>query len=603
MTIELLDDKARRAKHSAIARNQQLLKAATFIPSLLPVVPPVILAPLALVCGSVSGYLSIKKARLNDTKETDSRYRTPGLEDCTIAGSTPLGLGMEIGAFKAGMAKMEAEHGRLGADQRREYLAQVFDQMIPVSSPDSLLTRHNAFIGQTGVGKTETMLAMLQSVINRGGGGLIFEAKGDSMVPRRIAQMMKAAGREMDFRCLNLADPRFSHDYNPCLSGTTRSTISTAMMLQGTDGEQFFRDVNRHALTAAIVCLKAQRGNPAFSLRDLLVLFTDINEFALLYEKMPQQTEDQIQARIFVHKFLKSYATYDKDGNEVFASTRYAERLQGLVSSIASFCFGEYGKLANSYNPDIELTRSIVENQVVVVTIPSLSDSEGAQLFGKLFIADFMRAIGDVQAMGIKPAVPYFAFFDEYPSFKAEFHEKLWQLARSANVSLNMSAQGYSFLANESEYFAKNILANCWNHFFYDVRDPETRELAAKLAGTVIRLFETTSEGTSSSRSASSEKSGLISQESQGTTYSTGSKATREDLLQPEDFFLEEGDAILIGKSESYRLRLPIVDFQDPAPDWKDIVLPKYATGSRQGINLWRKSYDRNPSFRHMINA
>lgn len=236
-----------------------------------------------------------------------------------------------------------------------------------------------------------------------------------------------------------------------------------------------------------------------------------------------------------------------------------------------------------------------------MLTIPSLSDSEGAQLFGKLFIADFMRAIGDVQAMDIKPAVPYFAFFDEYPSFKAEFHEKLWQLARSANVSLNMSAQGYSFLANESEYFAKNILANCWNHFFYDVRDPETREIAAKLAGTVIRLFEQTSEGSSSSRSASSEKSGIISQESQGTSFSKGHKATREDLLQPEDFFLEEGDAILIGKSESYRLRLPIVDFKDPAPAWSDIHLPKYIKGSRSGINLWRKSYDRNPSFRHMI--
>lgn len=600
MAIESSSIHRQKKAIEGIRHQRRLLKAIPIAAGLLPFVPAFIPVAGGILAGLSDAYFRRQEARTIRQGINDSRYQTRQLEDCQIARSTFLGMAQPLDVYKDGLQQYENLYGRLSGDLRRSYLADALPSFSPLMLPDDLFTRHLAMIGQTGVGKTETMLSMLWNITSRGGGALIFEAKGGKDVPVAAYRMLEAQGRPQDFRFLNFEDIYKSHSYNPVFSGSPRSMINTGMMVLPNDGDEFFRDVNRYGLTAAIVCLKHQPGNPTFNIKDLCVVLSDLKEFIRLYEKMPETSKEFIQARQFIAQFLSFWKTTNRDGEEYMNTDLYQTRLMGLVAKLSAFTHSEFGELINSYSPDIDLRKAIEEGQVVVISFSSLGDAESTALFGKLAMADFARAVGDVHAAGTKPAVPFMAFLDEYPSFKAEFHEKLWQLARSSNVAMVLSAQGYNFLANESEHFAKNILANCWNHLFYDVKDPDTRDYAKKLSQTVINLFEQNTESENIGHSQGSESSGVVTQMSSGRGVSKGYKATREELLQPDDMILEEGDAILLGKSATYRVRLPLIEWEKESYEWDEIELDHWDRKGN-GLGLWEKAYERNRSFRQFL--
>lgn len=589
-----------REKIRGIQQKRKFYTSIPVLAALAPFIPTGVPVVGGFLAGIANAYLS------RDAKEAvvdgvnDARYEQKVLDDCSITDSTFIGLAKPMEDFKDSQHVYTERFGRMTPDLRRAHLADELPGFHPYLMPDSFLTRHLAMLGQTGVGKTETMLAMLYGITSRGGGALIFEAKGGKDVPLRVYEMLKKQGREQDFRFLNFEDTTKSHTYNPFQAGSVRSMISTGMMVLPQDGDEFFADVNRYALTATIVCLKNQPGNPKFCIKDMVVLFSDIYKLVELYQKMPETSDDYRRAKQFVYQYLTFWRSRDKEGNEYLTADLYQNRLMGLVAKLSSFTHSEFGYLVNSYDPEINLQAAIEEGHVVVISFSSLADPDGTELFGKLAMADFARAVGDVNAAGTKPMVPFLAFLDEYPSFKSEFHEKLWQLARSANVSMCLSAQGYNFLANESETFAKNILANCWHHIYYDVRDKDTRDLAQGLSQTVINMFEQDSQSESIGHSQSSETSGLIGQMSTGTGRSKGFKATREELLQPDDWILEEGDAIMVGKTATLRMRLPMIDWKTPMLNWEDMELEHWDE-SASGLNLWDKSFDRDHNFAHFL--
>jgi type IV secretory pathway TraG/TraD family ATPase VirD4 len=187
------------------------------------------------------------------------------------------------------------------------------------------------------------------------------------------------------------------------------------------------------------------------------------------------------------------------------------------------------------------------------------------------------------------------AFFDEYPSFMDEQQVQLFQLARSANVPIIIAFQGVGFLENISPAFVEMVLGNCWTHVYCDIRDTKTREFAVGLAGTVVRRFMQETTGLSTGQSYASEDSGIMTQDSEGLSVSSGYKATREELIQPEDFStLDQGDAIVVAKSGTYRVRLPMVRNNFDAPHFKDMVLVRRHRKGRTGVKAWEAFTKKN---------
>ena len=427
---------------------------------------------------------------------------------------------------------------------------------------------------------------MYKRQIRKGAGLILVEAKSDSDFAGCIYAMMEEAGRLDQFKCINFEFPEQSHSYNPVFSGGVRSTLSTLMKIQANSTEEFWTDIARYTLTAATLVLKLQPGGPAFNIKDMIALLMDFDLLRYYTERIrPEDSKYHKEGMDWLYSYLRNWWKNDEDG---WNYQSYKTLTQGLVSKLSAFAHSEYSSIVNTYAPDVDLKQAILNNEVVVLSMSSLADKDGVELFGKLFISDLARAVGEIQLEKSKPLTMCPAIFDEYPSFMDESQVQLFQLARSANVPIIIAFQGVGFLENISPAFVEMVLGNCWHHLYCDIRDTKTREFAVKLAGSVITKMESTAEGLSIGESHASDESGLVANQSGGESASVSTKSQREEMIQPEDFAtLDQGDGIIVGKSGTYRVRMPLVRNTFPNVQFKDMKLVRRRPRGRPGIYAW----------------
>lgn len=593
MAIRSARLKARESAQADLQRRRNIALSLPLVGAAIPFLP----LPLTLAIAAGCAYWSLlldREEQENDTPLVwDRTYTQSTLPDCDFQRSTFLGKAMPWAQWRERVNEVSNVKGIVTADDTRQSLIDAYPGMIPFMLSDDIMTRHVALLAATGTGKTELILAIIQQQIKKGAGLILVEAKSDSDFAGAIYGMMKAANRLDQFKLINFEFPEVSHTYNPVYSGGVRATLSTAMKMQANSKEEFWKDVNRYSLSAAILCMKLQPGEPVFHLKDLIAL---LSSFDLLKSFVNRIRETDSKAHADGKEFLYAYMRYWWDEEKQEWNTRqFKTLLQGAISKLSAFAHSEYSQIVNTYNPDVDLKESILNGEVVVLSMSSLADKDGVELFGKLFISDLARAVGEIQLEKLKPLMICPAIFDEYPSFMDEGQVSLFQLARSANVPIIIAFQGVGFLQNISPAFVEMVLGNCWTHVYCDIRDAATREFACKLAGTVITNYEQESEGVSIGSSHSTEQSGVIANESAGTSKSTGTKATREDLLQPDDFqTLDQGDGIIIAKSGTYRVRMPMVRNTFLNVHFSKMELTRRHTRGRAGVNAWAQFSEEN---------
>lgn len=559
---------------------------------------PFIYLPWLVLAGAPIGYTVARAQRLRQTQTKPppigSMYRFQTPDEPSLISHLYIGHAMDFVAYRGGLDQIQAEKGEITPDDRTRYNRDILHKMRPFYLIDDILSRHIFIGGSTGVGKSELYKAMSFSQIKRGGGLINFDAKGDEGYFTSIYAMARDCGREHDVMYLNLDRPDLSHSYNPLIHGSVRQLVSTAMKLEGgaqTGDSEFWSRLNRNTLIAAIICMRCQPGEPRFCFMDMATLVNQPRMFIEYYANMPEHMQDE---REFVFQYLIGWIQPDKYGVPTLDYKRFRELLTGLRSLLMDFCHSEYRTLINDYNPDIELKSCILENKIVMISLPALSDKQGVEVFGRLFLADLSRAVGQLYEDRARPLLPYLVFLDEYGSFADQSHEELFQAARGANISMICSVQGRGFLDKIGKEFTANILTNAWNHIYLDVRDPDTRDAAIKLAGTVINQFRQTSSGMSFGSNYKNWESGLLRTEAHGMSSSDGYRETREDLLNPEDFAMDAGDAILVGKQGTYRMRLPLVRFEGDIPSLNEISLPRYERANHPGLNISAQVMERD---------
>lgn len=593
MSISSARRETQERLNANLMRKHNIAMSLSVIGAAIPFMP----APLTILIAATTAYLCLTYERNiaenNKPVVWDSGYTETEIPNAELRRTTFFGRVMPWNEWKDNVDAMINAHGTATADDIRGALAEAYPTMIPFMLSDDIMTRHVALLAATGTGKTELILAIIQQQIRKGAGLILVEAKSDSDLSGAIYGMMQAAGRLDEFRLINFEFPEVSHTYNPFNSGGVRATISTAMKIQANSTEEFWTDVARYSLTAAILTLKLQSGEPAFHIKDIIALLSDF-DILLGFIETIRDTDSNF------HKdgkeWLYSYLRFWRDDEKgVWNTKSFKQLLQGLIAKLSAFAHSEYARIVNTYTPDVDIKEAILNNQVVVLSMSSLADKDGVELFGKLFISDLARAVGEIQLEKSKPLMMCPAIFDEYPSFMDASQVQLFQLARSANVPIIIAFQGVGFLENISPAFVEMVLGNCWTHIYCDIRDTKTREFAVKLAGTVVRRFVSETSGISLGQSHSSEQSGLISNESEGLSMSSGYKATREEILQPEDFStLDQGDGIIVAKSGTYRVRMPLVRNTFPNVHFSQMSLTRRHHKPRSGVNAWDKYYKRN---------
>jgi len=586
MTIRNARKDVQEKLREKLTRQRKLTISSALFGSAIPFMP----APLIIAMGVAAAYhcLGIDKALSESDKPMiwDSNLEESELSDCDLRRNTYFGQVMPYSEWKANINEVSNAKGAVTQNDVRKTLNDVYSQMMPFMLTDDLMTRHVALLAATGTGKTELLLAIIQQQIRKGAGLILVEAKSDSDFAGCIYAMMEEAGRLDQFKCINFEFPEQSHSYNPVFSGGVRSTLSTLMKIQANSTEEFWTDIARYTLTAATLVLKLQPGGPAFNIKDMIALLMDFDLLRYYTERIrPEDSKYHKEGMDWLYSYLRNWWKNDEDG---WNYQSYKTLTQGLVSKLSAFAHSEYSSIVNTYAPDVDLKQAILNNEVVVLSMSSLADKDGVELFGKLFISDLARAVGEIQLEKSKPLTMCPAIFDEYPSFMDESQVQLFQLARSANVPIIIAFQGVGFLENISPAFVEMVLGNCWHHLYCDIRDTKTREFAVKLAGSVITKMESTAEGLSIGESHASDESGLVANQSGGESASVSTKSQREEMIQPEDFAtLDQGDGIIVGKSGTYRVRMPLVRNTFPNVQFKDMKLVRRRPRGRPGIYAW----------------
>ncbi|TJY57354.1 hypothetical protein E4T66_18280 [Sinimarinibacterium sp. CAU 1509] len=558
---------------------------------------PFLPAPLYGALGAGAGLFAARRlAEIHQLEQPPPVHESYAFAPRVVTGPSNgmyFGQSLDFLSYKAGLESLRAEHGRVTPEQLRGYNNATISAMKPMFIADAELAAHVAIMGSPGQGKTELLLALCEQQVKRGGGMIIFDPKSDEEVFARVAEIMRVCYREHDLRYFNPDRPQLSHTYNPLLYGGTRHIVSTGMKLAKTPsgGDDFFYRMTRLGMLAAIVCLKSQPSRTPISFADLAPLFSDLPTFIRLWQQIPEENRE---AREFVYQFLSMWLTEDSKGNLKINRTRYLEILAGLKQMVMDFCHSEYRALLNSYNPDINLKDVIENGQVLYVGFSALTDKQGSNVFGRLMLADLARAIGEIFTERTRPAIPPLVFMDEYGSSADEADLELFQMGRSARVPIIVAVQGRGFLDSVNQQFMPKLLDATANHIFMRVSSEETRSTAAKLAGSTITRFAQTSDSRNFGRSYSNYETGLLHDESHGRSVSTGTKETREDLIQPEDFMMERGDAIIINSAGSHKLRLPLIQISGVPHSSSDVWLPRFARHKVKGLDLMSYTMERD---------
>ncbi len=583
-----------RARLTSAKRRLNGAMLAPAMSVLAPLAPAALYASAGIAAGVFAGRRYDEIRQLSRPPELHKGQAFAAVTGTAVANRMYLGQSIEFLTYKNGLEELRAKHGRLSSDVRRQYDNGIIGQMAASYLEDRIFSAHGLIIGSPGQGKSELMLSMALQQIKRGGALIIYDPKNDDKVFARLAEMMRQCGREHDLRYFNPDRPHLSHSYNPLLHGSTRHIVSTGMKLMktpsGGDGEFFYR-MSRVGLLAAIVCLKSQPVPTPIAFKDLAPLFSDPALFARLWRNIP---ESDGPAREFVYQFLNMWIAEDRDGGRAFNRNRYTEIMGGLKSMLLDYCHTEYYDLLNSYSPDIDI-RDVIENgRVLYIGFSALTDKQGSNVFGRLMLADLARAIGEIYTERRRPAAPTLVFMDEYGSNADEADLELFQMARDANVALWVAVQGRGFLDSVNEQFVSKLLDATATQIFLRVSSAETREAAAKLAGSAITRFLQSSESQSFGKSYRNHETGMLNAENHGRSVGTGMRELREDLIQPEDFNMDKGDAIAITSTGIQKLRLPLVTFRDYVPQSHEAWIPRFQRHRAQGLDLMKRALEQD---------
>jgi len=436
------------------------------------------------------------------------------------------------------------------------------DRSLPVDIENDLWMRHTAIIGQSGVGKTTLGEYLLWQQVSRGGGFIFIDAKLDFETRNKLAHMMRLAGRIDEFYVLNVGEPDNSNTYNPLLAGDADDVASRLMNLQPSSennpGSDYYRQSANYALTVIVGALKA--ANYRYHYADLALLLQSTRALAELERMIPPGPE-----RATFQIFLDQYKRKQPGGGAPQVDLNQLKQvLGGMSGRIAQFAQGQFGKVFNTYAPEIDLYDIITNNKVLYVMLPTMAKDTAALNLGKMIMSDLRTTVAWVQAMpeSDRPNPPFLIFADEMGSYVMPGISRLFEQARSARICIIPAFQSFANLSVVSPDFADMIIQNTWNKIFFKFGSKDSSEMAAEILGKVERYAYSLSQSETSSASAQVVQAGPQSSESSAGGIGESWRQQEEFRVTPDKLkSLGKGEAIVMCASRIFHVNTPMLLF------------------------------------------
>lgn len=443
----------------------------------------------------------------------------------------------------------------------------VGDTLEELRIPAAAWSRHVMIVGQSGVGKTVLGQWIMLQQIARGGGLLWIDGKLDPANLRDLYLMCKWCGRGRDLLVLNPGNPSMSNTYNPVLVGEPDEVAARCMALVPEAGTSAGADHYRAGATVALSTLVAaiQATGKAFCFSDLRVLLTSPKALEWLLKSVKGS-----DAALQLDLFLDQYRRADRrSGTRTLDSDALATAFGGIGSRLTQFSSTGFGKVMNTYVPEVNLFDAVRRNKIVYVMLPTMGKGEAASGLGKLVVGDFRSAVARVQALpeNQRPDPPFLGFFDEAGSYVTQAWSRMFEQARSAHLVMIPAFQTRANLETLGSELRAMVAGNTLTKVFFKPGEPDTSAWMADMIGQEAQVQHGLNDSGSRSTRAGSIADHLAGAggaggtggeaHGQSTAARVGYKVTPDDLA-----LLAPGEAVVVHDgSNVYHLHVPRVTF------------------------------------------
>lgn len=457
-----------------------------------------------------------------------------------------------------------------GLDRDSLNIGYTTDYGRAVGIPYDRLPYHSAVVGQSGTGKTTLAEWILFQHMCNGGGWLFIDAKIDYDTLHRLSYLATVTGRPHDFYVLNISDPAISHTYSPVQNGDADEIASRLLNLvpasPDSPGADYYRQATNHALTVIVGALKA--AGYTFTFGDLSILLQSDVAMTQLLRKLPDNPEKR---SLLI--FLDKYRVKGKDGAPI-DTKKMKDELGGMSGRISTFANGNFGKIFNVYEPEINLTDIILGRKFLYVMLPTMGKDEAARNFAKMLLSDFRSAIANVQALPKRqrPGIPFLSLLDEFGAYAMKGVDLALQQARSANIAMMPLFQSFSQLNEVTPEFADAIIQNTWSRVYFKFGAKDSSEMAAEIIGKTKRFTRSFTASANASTGTSSLRTTPLANEGDGGGLSSAYAEEEEFVVTPDQLkAMPVGQAVLTVGPRVYHLRTPLLKYPSPLPSFAPV--------------------------------
>lgn len=453
--------------------------------------------------------------------------------------------------------------------------------------------RHAFIVGQSGMGKTVFGEWVMFQQIMRGGGILWIDGKVDASNIRKLDAMCAYAGRRDDLRVINPGNPDFSNTYNPILYGDPDEVASRVLSLipstESNAGADFYKQKSNQGMTTLVAAIQAAR--LAYSFGDIAILLQNEKALDYLTKLLPLSTDAGRQLALFI----ESLKTVDRQGQRVIDIKKINDLFGGLGGRMHMFGSLNFGRVTNTYAPEVDLYDSVRRNQIVYLPLPTMGKNEAASNFGKMAIGDFRSAIAKIQDLPVpqRPWPPFLGFFDEAGSYVTPAWSRMFEQSRSAQLVMMPAIQTIANLDAVSDELREMVLGNTVIKASFRVGTQETAEHVTNFFGTerVASVSVSMGRGGGVSAAAGTGQKQAVNDAS-NASYSEKleevQRVTINDLKT-----LEKGECVVsVGGGSVYHIKVPRLEFSQAFLD--EIGQPQINHAKRKfarGLNLYAEAH------------
>jgi len=340
----------------------------------------------------------------------------------------------------------------------------------PVYLSENMRRAHAHLVGATGAGKTAfALVPMVAADIHAGRGLLLIDGKGDIDLLQAVWCETVLAGRQADFRLLDLGKPGESQRLNPLAHGSQTELVD--LVIQAGEWESpFYQGQAEKALREAFRLLLAT-GQP-FTLDDLCVLLSQGKALKLVGERYSPSD-------------WKSFEAWLEDAHK-------RGSISGLLALLEKVARSEFGELFDSAEPEIDLYEAYKGGQIVYAAIQTGRFPRTAPFVGRLVMAQ-LNVISNMIANDIPESQRKFfpVVIDEFAGLAYDEFIEFLNKSRASGFACVLSHQTLGDLRKMGEHYTQQVVGNTALKLILRQENPEDAEIWGKLIGTRTAFKQT----------------------------------------------------------------------------------------------------------------